>query len=580
MTKRPTSTAWYSPPQLLRTGVRVAISTVFGEFADRRIAIAAADPSGPEALDPVHDYHDRGAGDFWLDYLADTGDGWDATYAMARLVSARELRPDGAAQPLPRGSLLILGGDQVYPTASRDDYQARLRDPFDRAAAWADIGERGAGDLYAIPGNHDWYDGLEAFIGNFCRRRRAGGFAVARAGAAIGGRSTQQTRSYFAIRLPGGWWLWGADIQLTDFIDQPQVDYFAHVAANWMEKGSKLILCSGKPSWEYCEDGFVDPSFVGFSYLERIAETAGHQVSLVLSGDSHHYAHYVGDGRHYLTCGGGGAFLHPTHHLPDHIHVAQQAEQPARGFDLARDADGRPALYPDRATSRGLTWRNLGFAALNWQYSATLFVAYLLFDWLLDSRAAAAGMGSLAMALASIDTPGAALCTLSGLFFSSPALPILFAFSVVGYSYAADVRANVARWMVGGGHALAHLALVLLSAWLAARGAGDHGRWPVLLFAAVAAAAASATLFGIYLLAMLNLFGRHWNEAFSSLRIARYKAFLRLRIRPDGSLEVYPVGLTDVPSEPRSSEAAPLNPALEPYLIEQPIRIATLPRLP
>ena len=39
-----------------------------------------------------------------------------------------------------------------------------------------------------------------------------------------------------------------------------------------------------------------------------------------------------------------------------------------------------------------------------------------------------------------------------------------------------------------------------------------------------------STVMGLYLLACLTIAGRHWNEAFSALRIRNYKNFLRLKI--------------------------------------------------
>jgi hypothetical protein len=47
-------------------------------------------------------------------------------------------------------------------------------------------------------------------------------------------------------------------------------------------------------------------------------------------------------------------------------------------------------------------------------------------------------------------------------------------------------------------------------------------------------------VFGCYLYISINWFNLHFDEAFSSLRIANYKSFCRCHIRPDGSLEVRP----------------------------------------
>src|SRR5262249_46327327 len=212
-----------------------------------------------------------------------------------------ELRPDGAGETLPRGRLLIMGGDQVYPTASREEYENRLLYPFDEA--WRPGGKTGEPrwedgqrpDLYVVPGNHDWYDGLNAFFHLFCRRtiKPEGSVGENRAGRLIGGRQTWQTRSYFALKLPHGWWLWGTDSQLEGYIDQPQIDYFQFVAEKWMQNGDKLILCVGTPDWEYVEPKSPTKSFAAFSYLERLAgavEAKTIRLGLVLTGDSHHYA--------------------------------------------------------------------------------------------------------------------------------------------------------------------------------------------------------------------------------------------------------------------------------------------------
>ena len=99
-------------------------------------------------------------------------------------------------------------------------------------------------------------------------------------------------------------------------------------------------------------------------------------------------------------------------------------------------------------------------------------------------------------------------------------------------------------------------------------GATDLG---LIVAIAIVGGVLSATIFGVYLLISLNLFNRHWNEAFSSLRIQDYKNFLRLRIKPDKTLEIHAVGLKNVPREPRSGELG--NPDLKPHLIEKIVGI-------
>ena len=146
----------------------------------------------------------------------------------------------GAGQ-LRHGEILIMGGDQCYPQATREDYKHRLLLPFN----WAFSSRTADRKLFAIPGNHDWYDGLNAFDSLFCSSRDR---LSAAKGNVIGGWQCQQHRSYWAIRLPHNWWIWGADIQFSKYLDTAQVNYFETMAAQ-MQKGDNLIICLAEPSW-------------------------------------------------------------------------------------------------------------------------------------------------------------------------------------------------------------------------------------------------------------------------------------------------------------------------------------------
>jgi hypothetical protein len=102
---------------------------------------------------------------------------------------------------------------------------------------------------------------LTSFIRIFCQH------------AYIGGWRTRQARSYFAVPLPHRWWLWGIDIQLSTYIDAPQLDYF-HTVADKMGPGDRVILCVAEPSWVDAADNVA--AFRNLAYVERhlIAPTA------------------------------------------------------------------------------------------------------------------------------------------------------------------------------------------------------------------------------------------------------------------------------------------------------------------
>ena len=598
--KRLPMTGWYNPIVLLRTGIRVAISTAFGEFADRREAMALANSIAAQPFDESFDYSQEAPqGDFWFDFMADTGDGWSSTFAMAQLVTQPSWPIEG--QDLPRGQLLVLGGDQIYPTASAEEYQNRFLHPFDEA--YRQLSPPAAAgkmpDLYAVPGNHDWYDGLAAFFNLFCRRRIATPLMVGinRPGKVIAGRQTEQTRSYFALKLPGGWWLWGTDSQIAGYIDQPQVDFFQFVASTWMDAGSKLILCVGQPNWAYIDPSFPAKQFETFSFLERLAGLAvapdgtnkGHKLRLVLSGDSHHYSRYLEGSIHYVTCGGGGAFLHPTHQLenktfdwrypPPGVDAGPPDSHFTRNFTIA---DAGAAIYPDAKTSRCLTWCNAVFAFKNVGLTVVFFAAYLLFNWLLDENAAIAGVKSLTAAVGGAGSIWQALGLYVELSFVSPAPTLLFLAGMGVYYYLADEPYRLGtRISIGALHGILQAGAAALVTCAVLMGVSSlfGACWPaipsgVVSFAAIlsasaAAAFASGTVFGLYLIASLNGFGRHWNEAFSSLRIEGHKCFMRMRIDAEGALHLYPIGLETVPK----GGGTPAT--LKPHMIEGPI---VLPR--
>lgn len=74
----------------------------------------------------------------WLDFVADCGDGFDSSYQVARFLaqpvleveSSSNCRKDGKQekQPnetrmLPRGDVLIVGGDLAYPHPNASNYE-------------------------------------------------------------------------------------------------------------------------------------------------------------------------------------------------------------------------------------------------------------------------------------------------------------------------------------------------------------------------------------------------------------------------------------------------------------------------
>ncbi|MDH5767102.1 MAG: metallophosphoesterase, partial [Gammaproteobacteria bacterium] len=289
--KQKTMTGWYNPFKIIKTGIQVAISEVLGTRSDyRQIESLAVEQE-------IFDKSNQPNNEIWIDYIADTGDGWNSTYSVAYLLAKKSLKFPGLYEDeLQRGKILIMGGDEVYPSASREEYKDRLIGPFDTAMERSTAKDL---ELFAIPGNHDWYDGLVSFTRLFCQ------------GRVWGGRNTEQTRSYFALKLPNNWWLFAVDIQLESDIDKPQLDYFKRIINKDVQEKDRIIICTPEPDWIF--SNIYDKSLENnLAHLEEIINKKA-TIPVTLSGDLHHYRRHVDkQGFHKITAGGGGAFLHPT----------------------------------------------------------------------------------------------------------------------------------------------------------------------------------------------------------------------------------------------------------------------------
>jgi len=425
---------WLDPVMLAQIGMRTIISGTLGQYADQRLIQAATDHATEEKIKERYDYSKEFAKPsaqcpIWIDYIADLGDGFEATYAMAYLMAfdtleVQKSKSGGGTLSLDYGELLIMGGDQAYPQSSALQYQSRLIDPYN----WAyfiprrndkdksEREERSERKLFAIPGNHDWYDGLGAFDSLFCAARNR----ISRDnGKLIGGWRCKQHRSYFAIRLPHDWWIWGPDIQLAGVLDDPQRDYFA-LKRDQTGPESKIILCLAEPSWTH-------ENYDNLFEITNLAQSKGGKVCAVLAGDLHHYARHVavrevdsaggevkGEpplGVQFITCGGGGAFAHATHNLKYSLDlnwpekgVADAEEsrtssgggQANRGGTFSKDQASalrssdikyksyelQPVeIYPSRMTSRLLALKNLWLPLHNRTFALFVGLVYFLYAW-------------------------------------------------------------------------------------------------------------------------------------------------------------------------------------------------------
>ncbi|MER9444932.1 metallophosphoesterase [Mesorhizobium sp. M0340] len=591
--KRPSPVGWFSLKLLVRTGIKVLVSSLVGTQTGRREILAALDV-GKHAGEP-YDYSkftsERGDSDVWIDYVADLGDGFDATHSIAWLVGrdfvfldaagnivSQPVPPGpneevsvacgpGVAHPLPRADLLLFGGDQVYPYATQQDYLDRTFGPYYAARPWGSpdplaSDDKGSRPVFAIPGNHDWYDGLNGFIRMFCQPGRW-----------MGCWEVQQRRSYFALRLPQGFWIWGVDLATEDDIDPPQLNYFQS-QAKLLGGADQVVICSPKPAWVDCAvqtrhsadiAGFQFPeTWRKLEFVIDIATKAGATVPLCIAGDLHNYAHYrtASGQQHYITCGGGGAFALGTTVQPDSVALG------------ARGIAHREHAFPSVSESRSMRKGALLIARRHSMFCAVFATVMLWLVWLFQSSSllllALGGSGrhwihapfleTMRTAVTSPSTMPSAFSDLLTIALNRPGTTSACLFIWMGFCAFASsgARRDAGLWqsvVLGTFHFACQffvaILIVLFVVELFENFGGDGGvLWlfrtiTVPMLSVAIGFVCNGSLFGLYLWCANQFAGAHEQEIYSSQAIQDWKCFLRMKVGVDG-LTIFPVGLRKV----------------------------------
>lgn len=274
--------------------------------------------------------------------IGDTGEGDDPQYAVVPgfLRTGQDTR------------FAVLASDVIYPVGSADDYGGKFFRPYQEYQA----------PIYAIPGNHDWYEDLGAFMRVFCddtpplapepapralsraglrsllwhRPRKGDGQRLAeqrklRSGAA---QQAVQPGPYWAIDA-GPIRIVGIDTGLLGTIDAEQGAWLRQVSRDPRPK----ILVTGSPLYV---DGEHHPCAIeGGGTVDEIVRDPAHRYVAAIGGDIHNYQRYPVqvDGRtiQYVVSGGGGAFMHATHTIA-RVDVANVTEKEFRCYPLRGDS--------------------------------------------------------------------------------------------------------------------------------------------------------------------------------------------------------------------------------------------------
>jgi hypothetical protein len=487
---------WFDPPELARdlvAEIRAHRSAATNDSRERR---AAADAGAPiETLDLSE------RDEVCFDHVADTGDGFGATYSVAWLVAQPDLAvtgPNGNTQRLPPSDLLVCGGDQVYAHPFGTQYDDRFVGP------WGAARPAGPGGpdrhLLAVPGDHDWWDGLDSFGRVFCGAR------------SIGGWRTVQRRTYFSVRLPSRWWLWGIDPGLSGRLDGPQVDYFEAMADRAValsgDEEARLVVVVPAPGWLDAGGRAAEPASdqagdaAALDAIDAIVRRRpGLRLVALVAGDKHYYARHQprGAGPVLFVDGRGGGFAFPTDRIPAAVTLAREpAAEDAIRAHLA-------CVYPTADASRRCRRRVLFAGRRQGSFAALPALAYLA--WLLPRRARP--------------------LTVAGLVAAAAAL-------VRG-------RPLQERLAWGTPHALAHVLMMAAADGLAGGSAAPRSRRAMLL--AATGAVMGPLVIGAYLFNAGRVAGINDNETFSAIAEQGYKGFLRFHLDRTGVLRAYAVAV-------------------------------------
>ncbi len=633
---------WLSPREVVRGGYGEFFGRLFGAFADNRETQAslrrpvvhhACKPTTEASLAPplagqqVMLCNDQlpwhtGAGsgeptEVWMDYFADIGDGFSATYTVAEQMAepVTSVESEGRQLRLPKADLLVMGGDGVYPAASQENYRDRTVGPYRTAFPGHNLlgedhdgpdidltaAEEGGTTLvrtehdpvpwFSIPGNHDWYDGLSAFLERFTVYNCGDGVSPKRAW------SIHQTRSYFATQLSDRWWLWGVDVALSADIDTPQMMYFRQVASI-MPADSRIILCTAKPSWlkrpkPSSWSRFVsrltntssdatppDDGWEQLTYFidSTLGPSGSRSIRLVLSGDKHFLSLHEPEDPTYPTVavsGGGGGYLSSTRESPAELELGWYFGQDPEVVGDGGTVEYRNTLvWPSkvRALLQGLTglwlipWRNpemagvLGVMSLLFALAARAGVSSdkVVSD---DGKARLEPFADDALWIDQLDVFWGATQNLGGwalavlataAFFgmakahrrSTPVAVIATAGHLLLHAYASTLTAAVAaRWAIAG-----QVVNPPAAQWDQLGQIFTDGRWPTtafVLFCLALGSVAGIAAFAVYLV-IAQMFKMNLNELFAGLRSRHYKQFLRIHVT-DEKLAVHAIGFARVP---------------------------------
>ncbi len=257
-----------------------------------------------------------GDSDFSFIVIGDPGEGDASQLCLKDQIQIVSEKPDV--------KFLIISTDIVYPSGEMKDYENKFWLPMKGIYK----------PVYAIPGNHDWYDALEGFAATFFEPKAAHDAMVARVNADLkfsssteghikdlineaqrlrtnyGVQTGFQKSPYFQIQTDNFAFI-TVETGVTRRIDDDQLAWLKQALE--ASKGKYIMVLMGHPFYAIGEyQGSLNKDFEAIHQLLR-----EHKVNLVMGGDTHDLEYYVERGfgnqpesvMYHFVNGGGGAYL-------------------------------------------------------------------------------------------------------------------------------------------------------------------------------------------------------------------------------------------------------------------------------
>ncbi|MGH3012742.1 MAG: metallophosphoesterase family protein [Gaiellaceae bacterium] len=254
--------------------------------------------------------------------LGDPGEGDDSQYQVLRPLRATSADTD----------FTFIVSDVIYPAGDWHEYRAKFYWPYKGLP----------GPIYAVPGNHDWYDGLSGFMMLLCGADpdlrppfKASKSRFTRVFRDLVWREPSEAQqdqlerikehrpepsgqrlSYFAIELKE-LVLVGIDTGIQSGIDAEQGEWLRKISSGPKDK----ILLTGKPLVVDARRKTCPIEGGDGATVNEIVDDPSNRYIAVIGGDIHNFQRYpvrLPDGRviQHIVTGAAGAYTKATHTIP------------------------------------------------------------------------------------------------------------------------------------------------------------------------------------------------------------------------------------------------------------------------